>query len=441
MHPRLKSLLPRSLFGRAVLILVLPVIVVQLIVSVAFIQRHFEGVTKQMTQGVAIEISALVERINAAKDLNEAQQVSLPLARELGLSAVLPAVAEQLPVADSRDFWDFTGRRVALTLHEEIPAVVAVDLSSEGGFARIAVATNKGAALLRLARTRVSASNPHQLLVWMVFTSALMTFIAYLFLRNQLTPITRLALAAEAFGKGETLPYSPRGATEVRAAGMAFLNMRARIERQIETRTVMLSGVSHDLRTPLTRLKLGLSFLPEDEDTRALQQDVSDMERLVNEFLSFARGDAMEEAEAIDPTALLQHVVENALRMKQNVTLGPVDAPAKVRLRPQAVTRAIENLIGNAVRFGSHAVVSLACTDRSIRFIVEDDGPGIPKDRRDLAVEPFERLDAARNPNKGGGVGLGLAIAADIARSHGGDLRLGESANLGGLRAELWLAR
>lgn len=439
MQLRLKSIFPRSLFGRAVLILVLPVIVVQLIVSIAFIQRHFEGVTRQLTQGVALEIAAVIGRINSAPDQQAARAAALPMARELALWVDFPATDP--PVADARRMFDFTGRRVTLTLRKEIPTLLAIDLASVPGTVRIAATTNKGPLVLRLGRARVSASNPHQLLVWMVFTSALITFVSYVFLRNQLTPITQLAKAAEAFGKGETLPYSPRGATEVRAAGAAFLNMRARIERQIETRTVMLSGVSHDLRTPLTRLKLGLSFLPEDDDTRALQQDVVDMERLVDGFLAFVRGDAMEDAEAVDLAALLHRVVENALRMRQNVTLGRIDAPAKVRLRPQAVTRAVENLIGNAVRFGSRAVVSVSTTDRSIRIVVEDDGPGIPKDRRDLALEPFERLDAARNPNKGGGVGLGLAIAADIARSHGGDLRLGESAELGGLRAELWLAR
>lgn len=439
MHPRLKSLLPRSLFGRAVLILALPVIVVQLIVSVAFIQRHFEAVTLQMTSGVAIEIGAVLQKINAAPDAAEALRAARGLANSLQFQIKVPAT--DVPEADSRGLIDFTGRRVILTLRDKLSSVLAVDLSTDPAQVRAYFRSAHGPVRVVLDRGRVSASNPHQLLVWMVFTSALMTFIAYIFLRNQLTPITRLARAAEAFGKGQNLPYSPRGATEVRAAGTAFLNMRARIERQIETRTLMLSGVSHDLRTPLTRLKLGLSFLPEDEETRALQQDVTDMERLVSEFLAFARGDAMEEAELVDPVALLQRVVENALRMQQNVTTGTVDAPGKIRLRPQAITRALENLIGNAIRYGSRAQISLIATDRALRFVVEDDGPGIPPERRDVAMEPFERLDKARDPNKGGGVGLGLAIAADIARSHGGALRLSDSEALGGLRAELSLAR
>ncbi len=439
MNMRLKSILPRSLFGRAVLILALPVIVVQLIVSVAFIQRHFEAVTFQMTSGVAIEIQTVLAQIDAAPDINAARAASAPLASALQLQLTLPATA--VPAADSRGLIDYSGRRVILTLRDKIKGVLAVDLSRDTSKVQAYFDTRFGPVLVVLERARVSASNPHQLLVWMVFTSALMTFIAYIFLRNQLVPITRLALAAEAFGKGQTVPYSPRGATEVRAAGNAFLNMRARIERQIETRTLMLSGVSHDLRTPLTRLKLGLSFLPEDDETRALQQDVADMERLVSEFLAFARGDAMEEAELVDPVALVQKVFENARRMQQPVSLGPLDAPGKIALRPHAVTRALENLLGNAIRYGSRAQISLNFSDRAVRFVVEDDGPGIPPDGRERAMEPFERLDKARNPNQGGGVGLGLAIAADIARSHGGVLRLTESEALGGLRAELSIAR
>ena len=186
---------------------------------------------------------------------------------------------------------------------------------------------------------------------------------------------------------------------------------------------------------------LGLSLLPEDEETRALLADVADMERLVNEFLAFARGDALEEAEMTDPVSLARRVVENAQRAGQNVTLGTVAGGGMSLLRGQAVTRALENLVGNAVRFGKRAEVGVTVTDRAIRLTVEDDGPGIPASRREEALGAFSRLDEARDPNRGGGVGLGLTIAADIARSHGGTLRLGKSDRLGGLLAEIVLAR
>lgn len=440
MHWRLKSLLPRGLFGRAILILVLPVVVVQLTVSIAFIQRHFEGVTRQMTDGVLIEMRYLLSLADDPADLSVAQARVAELADHLDLQVVFPVAAADVPLSDQRGVIDWSGREVIATLREGLTGVLAVDLLHDNGEVQIYLSTQKGPMLVMLDRRRVSASNPHQLLVWMVFTSALMTLIAYLFLRNQLSPITRLAAAAEAFGKGQVVQYHPRGATEVRAAGRAFLDMRNRIERQIESRTLLLSGVSHDLRTPLTRLKLGLSFLPEDEETRALQQDVQDMERLVGEFLAFVRGDVLEEAEVVDPVALAQRAVENAVRSGQAVALGLISAPPQARLRPQAVMRALDNLISNAVRYGKRATVTVQATANTLSFIVEDDGPGIPESRREEAMEPFKRLDAARNPNQGGGVGLGLSIAADIARSHGGALRLGDSATLGGLRAELQLA-
>jgi two-component system osmolarity sensor histidine kinase EnvZ len=274
----------------------------------------------------------------------------------------------------------------------------------------------------------------------MILTSVLMTVIAYVFLRNQLRPIKRLANAADAFGKGRSLAYRPSGALEVRAAGAAFLDMRGRIERQMEQRTLLLSGVSHDLRTPMTRLRLSLSLMPQDDEVQAALRDVADMERLVDEFLSFARGDAVETPVTTDPVALVARAVENAQRAGGDVALKS-DGGGTALLRPDAVTRAVENLIGNALRFGSRCEVGVSVTKRGIRIVVEDDGPSIPADRRDEALRPFTRLDEARNPNRGGGVGLGLSIAADVARSHGGTLSLSDSARLGGLKVEIVLAR
>jgi two-component system osmolarity sensor histidine kinase EnvZ len=217
--------------------------------------------------------------------------------------------------------------------------------------------------------------------------------------------------------------------------------MRERIERQIEQRTLMLSGVSHDLRTPLTRLRLGLAMLPQDAETRALQGDVAQMQRMVDEFLAFVRGDATEEAVPTDLADLMREVAGAVVRAGQRVELGPVAETGEVALRREAVRRAVENLIGNAVRHGTRARLSLAATETRLRIAVEDDGPGIPPERREEAMAPFARLEPARDLSQGGGSGLGLAIAADVARSHGGELRLTDSPDLGGLRAELVLAR
>ncbi len=440
MQPRLKPYLPRSLFGRAALILIVPIVTIQLVVSIVFIQRHFEGVTRQMTRGVTIELGYLLSEVAADASSADVRARVARVAQGLGLQVSFPA-ASPTAAADQRGFWDWSGREVIASLRERFSTIVSVDLVSNPRQVRMLFETPEGPMTVALERRLVSASNPHQLLVLMMVASILLTFVSYVFLRNQLSPISRLASAAEAFGRGQSVPYRPRGATEVRIAGHAFLDMRARIERQIEQRTLLLSGVSHDLRTPLTRMKLGLSLLPEDDETAALRRDVLEMERLVDEFLAFARGDAMEDTERVDPGRLVAQAVENAQRAGQDVRFGGCEGAGVVALRPQAILRALDNLIGNAVRYGTHVVVSLAFTERTVRLTVEDDGPGIAKERRDEAMQPFVRLDGARNPNAGGGVGLGLSIAADIARSHGGSLRLGSSAVLGGLRVDLVLAR
>ncbi len=437
---QLKSYLPRSLYGRAALILVVPVVAIQLIVSIIFIQRHFDGVTQQLSQAVALQAQYLVDEVTSAPDLAAADDSARKVGDAFEMVVSLPAKG-QPPPADLRDFWDLSGRAVGSTMHDAFPELISVDLQTNPREVQLWISTRYGVMLAQMPRIRVSASNPHQLLVVMGLASVLMTAVAFAFLRNQLVPITRMAAAAEAFGRGQSVPYRPRGALEVRAAGTAFLDMRARIERQIEQRTLMLSGVSHDLRGPLTRLKLGLSLLDEDSETRALKGDVEDMERLVNEFLAFARGDVMENSALVDPALLVDLVVEKARRGGLAVTLGACQGSGMVRMRPQAVARALENLLGNAVRYGSRGVISYALTERTLRLVVDDDGPGIPEARREEALLPFTRLDAARNPNRGGGVGLGLSIAADIARTHGGTLRLGQSEMLGGLKAELVLAR
>jgi two-component system, OmpR family, osmolarity sensor histidine kinase EnvZ len=439
----LKSILPKGLYGRAALILVLPVIVIQLAVSVVFIQRFFEDVTRQMTGSLALEVALFRDHVNQLETDAALDQSMRDVAGPLDLQTRLMAMVD-VTTDDKKSFDDLTGRIVIDTLRAALPDLLSVDLSSVPGSVVLQLQTAKGPIEVQFARIRVSASNPHQLLVLMIVVSLFMTLISFFFLRNQLRPIRRLARASEAFGRGRHIEYHVSGATEVRQAGQAFIDMRNRIDRQIEQRTLMLSGVSHDLRTPLTRLKLGLSLAGPDEDSAALMRDVDDMEKMLEEFLAFSRGDSLEATEKIDPVALAQVLYEDAKRSGGNVVLNVSNAPAKavqLPIRPVAMRRALDNLVTNALRYGSKCEILLEFEPADIIFTIEDNGPGIPETERAQAMRPFERLDAARNQNHGTGVGLGLAIAMDITSSHGGALVLSDSDRLGGLKVELRLPR
>jgi len=434
----LKRYMPRSLYGRAALILILPVITLQLAISVAFIQRHFEDATEQMTRSVLYDLTYVTDLVNAAPDADAARAAISETAEALALDVQLPDT--DVPGADRRRWYDFSGLVLRRVLRAGLPQMGPILLPDDRRV-KLWIETDHGPMSVGFERQRVSASNPHQLLVFMVLLGILMTVIAYIYLRNQLRPIERLAIASSEYGRGRVIPYSPAGATEVRAAGHAFLDMRARLERQTQTRTLMLSGISHDLRTPLTRLKLGLDMM-DPEEVEPLVRDVGDMERLLDAFLDYARGAAEDERASVDPVALARKVIADAARMDQAVEQGAiVGERVEVQLRPLALRRALENLIGNALRFGSRARLGVQVSPRAVRFSVEDNGPGIPPEAREDAVRPFTRLDPSRNQDQGPGVGLGLAIVADIARSHGGTLRLEDSEDLGGLRVDIVLPR
>jgi len=341
----LKDYMPRSLYGRAALILMLPVITIQLAVSIVFIQRHFEGVTEQMTRSIAIDLQFLLDSVNDAPDLNAALAVIDAVAVPLELATVLPA--PNVPTESSKRRLDLTGATVDRLLRTNLDNIGPVVLPNNRR-AELWFETLHGPMMVTFARGRVSASNPHQLLVWMVVLGVFMTIISYIYLRNQLRPIKRLANAATEYGRGRVVTYHPSGANEVRAAGTAFLDMRNRIERQTQTRTMMLSGVSHDLRTPLTRLRLGLGLL-DGEDVEPLVQDVDDMQGLLDAFLDFARGDAEGEAQKGDPIALAEQILADAKRMGQAVQAGVManleDEPVLIPMRAMAMRRAVENLM------------------------------------------------------------------------------------------------
>ncbi len=442
-----KSLLPRSLFGRALTILLVPIVVLQLVVGLVFFQRHYLRVSEQMTRGVAYGLSYAADRAEAAGS----PQAALAAVEALGLPFDLRldiTPADGFEAGAARGPLDFTGAKVVETMRSTVRRPLRIDLLSDSRAAFIGIRTDAGILEAVVPRDRLSVTNPHQLLVLMILVALLLTAVAIVFLRNQVRPIRTLAEAAEAFGKGRALPFRPAGAEEVRRAGVAFLSMRARLERQIEQRTQMLSGVSHDLRTPLTRMKLTLALMDDGEEARDLRQDVDQMERMLGAFLAFARGDGLEETVPTDPFALAAEIAEDARRAGAEISLVTIDEtesagprPALVPLRPGAVARALHNLVGNAAAHGRTVLLTARLGPRALVFAIDDDGPGIPEADRARALQPFTRLDEARRPNAAGSVGLGLSIALDVARSHGGSLELGESAELGGLRAILRFPR
>jgi two-component system osmolarity sensor histidine kinase EnvZ len=429
--------LPRGLYGRAALILMLPVVAIQLVVTVVFVQRHFEDVAAQMTRSLVPTLLLLRDEVEASPTPGDARERLAALGPALSVEATL---GPEEPVEASRAYYDLSALVVARVLREEAGAAGPMDFGPPQRRVRLDLPTRHGDLRLDFSRRRVSASNPHQLLVLMAAAGLVLTLVASWFLRAQLRPVRRLARAAEAFGKGQVLHFRPAGAVEVRQAGRAFLDMRRRIERASTQRTLMLSGVSHDLRTPLTRLRLGLELI-DDPAARDMVADVEEMERMIAAFLDFARDAATEAPAPVDAAALLGEAIERAGRAGLAVEAGEVAASEPVAMRPEAVSRALDNLIANAARHGSRARASVVASDAACRFTVEDDGPGIPEELREEALKPFARLEEARRRDGGAGVGLGLSIASDVARRHGGALRLGESEALGGLRVDLVLAR
>ena len=435
----IKRYLPKSLFGRAVLILLVPIVFLQLFVAAIFIQRHFDGVTRQMATGVARELVVIVERVETSGKIDlETEKIARAL--HLTLAHDPTATPQQF---FRRAWYDLSGRVIQQVLQNNIDRPISVDLVENWREVQLGIATQAGVLKVALPRGRLSASNPHQLLVLMIAASVFLTIISLIFLRNQVKPIARLASAAEAFGKGRSEPYRPSGAEEVRRAGTAFLAMRQRIERQIDQRTMMLSGVSHDLRTPLTRIKLALATAQDLDDLDEINHDLLEMEQMLNDFLDFSRDTTRDETEDGDAVDLVETIVTEAKRDGKSVTLTIVDNQETpvLAMRRRVLHRAVQNLIENAKRYGTRVNVTLILHARSVVFQIDDDGPGIAPEKRIEAVKPFVRLDAARNQDHGAGTGLGLSIAMDAARSHGGALTLDNAPVLGGLRASLTIPR
>lgn len=436
----LRRFLPRGLFSRSLIIIVTPVVLLQVLVTYLLMERQWQTVSTRMARGVAANVAMLV---TAHEKFQGAQQAELVarLAEAGGFStAIRPG--DTVPQTES-PAEDLLRQIFVRELSASVKRPVWIDSETMDGLVDIRVQLDGAVMRVLIDRKRTVSTNTHINVVWMAGTALLLLGVSILFLRNQVRPIERLADAAEAFGKGRDVPdFRPSGATEVRRAALAFMDMRERISRAIQQRTEMLAGVSHDLRTPITRMKLQLAMMPDSQDVKELTGDVVEMERMVEDYLAFARGQAGEGASEIDISRLLADLAANARRaLEANGSPKTLDLDVAADLmlegRPNALRRCITNLVDNALRHGGKARLSARERAGMIEIAIDDDGPGIPEHRREEAFRPFHRLDEGRNLASGGS-GLGLAIARDIARGHGGDLLL-SSSPLGGLQATVKL--
>ena len=438
-----KRRLPGTLFGRSLLIIVLPVALMQIAVTYVFFDAHWQTVTARLSEGLAGDIAWAVESYKEDPSPASFAKLSERAEESMGLSIALQP-GRQLPLR-RRDppvlleaFFAPIDRSLDRALTERLDAPFWFDTTRYPAYVDIRVGVQGGVMRVLAPRERAFATQGHIFVLWMTVATVLLTTVALLFIRNQVRAIERLADAADAFGRGiDQAAFKPHGAREVRMAAQAFLAMKARIQRHIEQRTALLASVSHDLRTPLTRLKLEIALAEPSPQLEAMARDLSEMEHMIDEYLAFARGEGGEEAREVLLRPLIEGVCEGAQRAGARVELSIGDDLTAI-LRPQAFKRALANLIDNAAAHGETVrVSSTAAPAGGVWIFVDDDGPGIPEDRHEEAFRPFNRLDESRNQNEKG-VGLGLAIARDMARGLGGELTLQRSP-MGGLRAVLRL--
>ncbi|MDP2619060.1 MAG: ATP-binding protein [Hyphomicrobiales bacterium] len=430
----LKEALPKGLYGRSLMIFITPMVVLQGVVAFVFMERHWDLVTQRLSEAVARNIAAIIEIYEEYPHPNDYSMLTQIADQQLGLTvSFIPG--EDLPPAGPKPFFTLLDRALSRQITTHVGRPYWIDTVGRSNLVEIRIKLDHAVMRVLARRSQTYASNSHIFIVWMVGTSLVLIAVALLFLRNQIRPIQRLAEAADSFGKGREVPdFRPRGAREVRQAAAAFLVMRERIERQIETRTTMLAGVSHDLRTILTRFKLQLALLGDKPEIEDLVRDVDEMQQMLEAYLAFARGDQAEQASAGDIRPLLEEIGANAEKQGRHVELS-VSGNMYLNLKMGAFKRCIANLVDNAVKFADMISIKVKRDGAWLTVVVEDDGPGIPKAERETVFRPFYRLDDARNQDLGG-TGLGLAIARDIARTHGGDIVLSDS-KLGGLRAKL----
>jgi two-component system osmolarity sensor histidine kinase EnvZ len=424
---------PRGLYTQSLILIIAPMVLLQGVVAFVFMERHYELVTKRLSSAVSRDIAALVDlhqsSPNAETDANVVR-----IARERLALQVEFLPPQELPTPLPRPFFSILDERLSSEIADDIRLPFWIDTVGRSNFVEIRVQLNDAVMKVLARRSQTYASNSHIFLIWMAAASLVLIGIAVYFLGAQLRPILALSEAADAFGKGRPAApdFRPRGAREIRLAAESFIAMRDRIERAMEQRTTMLAGVSHDLRTILTRFRLQLALLDETPEVEDMNRDVEEMSRMLEGYLAFMKGDAGEPASPTDIPTLLAELKRAAETSGASATVESHGEPIAI-VRPDAFRRCLQNLVANASRYARRIAIVAVHDGRRLEVRIDDDGPGIPLENREDAFRPFLRLDEARNQDNSGS-GLGLAITRDIARSHGGDVTL-EASPLGGLRA------
>ncbi|WP_354189683.1 ATP-binding protein [Bartonella silvatica] len=425
--------MPKRLYARSLIIIIAPMVLLQTVIAYVFMERHWQMVTERLSMAVVHDISAIIDIIETYPQKDNYEDIKRIAQQRMGLNiSILPPAP--LPSPGPKPFFAILDYFLSEEITRQINRPFWIDTVGDSDLVEIRIHLGHNILRVFALRSQAYASNTDIFLSWMVGTALVLLLIAIYFLRNQIKPIQQLAEAAESFGRGRPLPkdFQPQGADEVRRAGIAFLRMRERIERQIEQRTMMLSGVSHDLRTILTRFKLQLALVDTDFDIKPLEQDVSDMQNMLEDYLAFARGEGSENVKIFDLNTLMQKFSADAHLYKRQFFYN-IEGPTKIQARPQAFTRLVNNLVSNAFCYAHTVKLTAISQQDTLIMMIDDDGPGIHKNMRTEVFKPFFRLDKARNQDARG-TGLGLSIAQDIARSHGGNIQLDDSP-LGGLRA------
>jgi two-component system, OmpR family, osmolarity sensor histidine kinase EnvZ len=427
----IKNLLPRRLFYRALLIVATPIIILQLIITIVFFDSLWIKTNKGMTRALVGEIKTFIAAYDSGKYSNNDLSGLFTIYLDLNVEYKEDEFFEK----ENKERWYSPIDR---NLRRELKSGIGSEqywfsTTDFRDLIHLNIKHNNGYFKFLIPKDRVTSTSARLFALWITFPAILLLFIAMIFLKNQTRPIINLAMAAERFGRGENIDdFRPAGALEIRQAGYEFDKMRKRIIRHLNQRSEMLSGISHDLRTPLTRMKLQLAFIKDENLSQKISLDIDEMEKMLNEYLQFTSSSYLEKNETFNISELTKMTIQ---KYKNNNISGEIDSNINMNGRKNLIQRTLNNLIDNSIKYAKKIHIQLSNRSNNIMIIIDDDGPGIPEKEYENVFKPFYKIDKGRADSKSS-VGLGLSIASDIIKSHGGNILL-EKSSLNGLRVKI----